>query len=150
MTSQPRKQTIAIHSLPNITKSKDNQTMKFTHLIQYNMRTIFLEILYTKCGGETVLRPFSKKSKLSISLNKQSQNYINFVFIVCRVDECRNILKLIRRLLAFTTYKPFLTNKNNFGSSLSTSFSACFLKKNIFLVIFHYLTEFHGLVIFTL
>ena len=53
MTSQPRKQTIAIHSLPNITKSKDNQTMKFTHLIQYNMRTIFLEILYTKCGGET-------------------------------------------------------------------------------------------------
>ena len=28
MTSQPGKQTIAIHILPNISRSKDNQTMK--------------------------------------------------------------------------------------------------------------------------
>ena len=32
MTSQPGKQTIAIHLLPNISRSKDNQTKKFGQL----------------------------------------------------------------------------------------------------------------------
>ena len=50
MTSQPGKQTIAIHILPNISRSKGNQTMKFGQLIEYNMRNIFLEKSYTKCG----------------------------------------------------------------------------------------------------
>ena len=36
------------------------------------MRNIFLEKSYTKCGGEANLRPFLKKSKFSISLDKQS------------------------------------------------------------------------------
>ena len=35
------------------------------------MRNIFLENSYTKCGGETVPRPFSKKSKLSLFLNQK-------------------------------------------------------------------------------
>ena len=43
MTSQPGKQTIAIHILTNISRSKGNQTMKFGQLIEYDMRTIFLE-----------------------------------------------------------------------------------------------------------
>ena len=42
MTSQPGKQTIAIHILPNILKSKGNQIMKFGQLIEYNMSNIFL------------------------------------------------------------------------------------------------------------
>ena len=70
MTSQPGWQTIAIHILPNISRSKDNQTMKFGQLIEYNMRNIFVEKSYTRCGGETISRPFSKKSKLSISLDQ--------------------------------------------------------------------------------
>ena len=69
MTSQPRKQEIAIHVLPNISRHKDNQTMEFAQLIEHNMRNIFPEKLYTKCGGETIPRPFSEKSKLRISLN---------------------------------------------------------------------------------
>ena len=28
--------------------------MKFGQLIEYNMRTIFVEKSYTKCGGETL------------------------------------------------------------------------------------------------
>ena len=44
--------------------------MKFGQLIEYNMRNIFVEKSYTKCGGETVPRPFSKKSKLSIFLDQ--------------------------------------------------------------------------------
>ena len=70
MTSQPGKQTIAIQILPNISKSKGNQTMKFGQLIEYNMKNSFVEKSYTNCDKETILRPFSKKSKLSISLDQ--------------------------------------------------------------------------------
>ena len=70
MRSQTRQQIIQIHILPNISRSKDNQTMKFGQLIEYNMRNIFLEKSYTKCGGETSPRPFSEKLKLSISLDQ--------------------------------------------------------------------------------
>ena len=34
------------------------------------MRNIFVEKSYTKCDGETIPRPFSKKSKLSIPLGQ--------------------------------------------------------------------------------
>ena len=40
MTSQPGKQTIAIHTLPNISRNKVNPTMRFGQLIEYNMRNI--------------------------------------------------------------------------------------------------------------
>ena len=70
MTSQPGKQTIAIHILPYIPRSKDNQTVKFGQLIEYNMRTVFLEKSYRECGGETSPKPYSKKSKLSIPLDQ--------------------------------------------------------------------------------
>ena len=56
--------------LPNISRSKGNQTMKFGQLIECNMRNIFLEKLYTKCGGETSPRPFSEQLKLSVSLDQ--------------------------------------------------------------------------------
>ena len=47
-------QTIAIDILPNILRSKCNQTMKFDQLIEYNMRNIFLEKSYTQCVGDTI------------------------------------------------------------------------------------------------
>ena len=42
---------------------------KFGQLIEYNMRNSFLEKLYKICGRETIPRPFSKLSKLRISLD---------------------------------------------------------------------------------
>ena len=60
MTSQPGKQTISIHILPNISRGKSNQTMKFDQLIEYNMRNIFIEKSYTKCHEESISRPFLK------------------------------------------------------------------------------------------
>ena len=47
MASQPGLQTIAIHILPNILQSKENQRMKFGQLIEYNKRNIVLQKL---CG----------------------------------------------------------------------------------------------------
>ena len=64
MTSQPGKQTNAIHTLPNISRINGNQTMKFGQLIEHNMRNTFLEKSYAKYGGETIPRPFSKKKKI--------------------------------------------------------------------------------------
>ena len=61
MTLQLGKQTIAIHILSNISRSKGNQTTKFSKLIEYNIRNIFLEKSHTKCGGETLPRPFFTK-----------------------------------------------------------------------------------------
>ena len=61
MTSQPDLQTIAKHILPNISRSKSNQTMKFGELIEYNMKNIFFQKSNTKSGGETSPRPFSEK-----------------------------------------------------------------------------------------
>ena len=61
MTSQTGQQIITVHILPNISRSKGNQTMKFGQSVEYNMRNIFLEKSYIKCGGEASLRPFYKK-----------------------------------------------------------------------------------------
>ena len=63
-----------IHILLNISKNKDNKTMKFSQLIEYNMRNIILEKSYTKCSGETSARSVSGKLKLSISLNHISEH----------------------------------------------------------------------------
>ena len=59
-----------MHILPNISRSKGNQTMKYGQLIECNMRNIFLEKLYTKYGRETSPRPFSEKLKFNISLDQ--------------------------------------------------------------------------------
>ena len=59
-----------IHILVNISRSNDNKTMKFGQLIKCNMRTIFFEKSFSKYGGKTIGRPFSKNSKLSTYLDQ--------------------------------------------------------------------------------
>ena len=49
-----------IQTFPNISRSKDNQTMKFGQLLEYNIRNIFLGKSHTKCDGEAIPRPLSK------------------------------------------------------------------------------------------
>ena len=44
--------------------------MKLDQVTEYNMRNIFFEKSYTKCAGEIIPTPLSKKSKLSISLDR--------------------------------------------------------------------------------
>ena len=43
MTSQYGIQTITLNILPDISKSKGNQAMKFDQLIEYYVRNIFFE-----------------------------------------------------------------------------------------------------------
>ena len=72
MTLQPDKQTIVIHILPNISRGKDNQLI--------SMRNTFLKKSYTKYGGETISRPSSKKSKLTISVDQYSLKFYTSCF----------------------------------------------------------------------
>ena len=43
MASQTGQQIMKIHMLPNISRSKGNQAMKFGQLVKYNVRNIFLQ-----------------------------------------------------------------------------------------------------------
>ena len=55
MTSQPGKQTILKYILPNISKSKGNQTMNFGQLIEKKPSWKI-----SKCSVVSIPRPFSK------------------------------------------------------------------------------------------
>ena len=63
MMSQPGSLAIAIHILTNISRSKGNQTVEPTQLMEYTIKHIFLEKSYTKFGRETIPSPFSKKNQ---------------------------------------------------------------------------------------
>ena len=64
MTSQPGKQTITIHILPNISRGKDNQTTKFGHL--FNVLNVFPQKSYRKWGKQTSARPIFVSRKCFI------------------------------------------------------------------------------------
>ena len=59
--------------------------MKFGQLIEHNMRNILINKSYTKCGGETIPRPFSKKSKFSISLDQSPKVLCNLFLLYAKV-----------------------------------------------------------------
>ena len=76
MTSQhgnKQFQYLYTSSMLNISRSKGNQRMKFGHLIEHNMRNIFLEKSCTKYGRGTIPRLFTETSKLNICLDQQSK-----------------------------------------------------------------------------
>ena len=79
MAAQHGNQTIAIHTLPYISRIKSNQTVKCGQLIEYDMRNIFLEKSNAKCGGETIPRSFPKNLNLNASLYQQPK-FLNCLF----------------------------------------------------------------------
>ena len=87
MTSQPGLQTVTIHILPNISRSEDNPATKFSQLIECNIEKSFLEKSYTKCGGETIPRTFSKKTKLSIFLNQQPKVLYSLLLLYAKLRD---------------------------------------------------------------
>ena len=58
-----------MHILTNISRGKGNQTMKLSQLINYETGNTFLKKSFRN-KGETIPEPFTKKSKLSISLDQ--------------------------------------------------------------------------------
>ena len=58
------------------------------------MGNIFLEKSYTKCGEEASPRPFSKKSKLSISVDQLSEMLHSLFLLYVQVEFYQKILQL--------------------------------------------------------
>ena len=87
MTSQSGQQLSAIHILPNISRSKGNQTMKFDQSIECNMKHIFPEKSCKKCGGEASPRPFSEKLKLRISLDQQPKAFYGLLLLYGKLSD---------------------------------------------------------------
>ena len=65
-----------------------------THITQYliklsqpdnEIRNIFLEKSYIKSGGETISRPFSKKSKLGVSLDQYPKIVCNLFLLYAKL-----------------------------------------------------------------
>ena len=104
MTSQPGRETITIHILPNISRSKGNQAMK--------------------CVGEIIPRPFSKNSKLGISL----------VSLVSYLSSLKFYTVCFYCMPIRGPCKAFLRNKKRSGTCLPPSFSADFWRKTFFLL----------------
>ena len=55
--------------------------MKFGQLIEYNLTNIFVEKSNKKCAPETIPRPLSKISKLSIFLDQKCK-VLNSLFLL--------------------------------------------------------------------
>ena len=71
------------------------------------MRNIFLEKSYRKCGAETIPRPFSKKSKLNISLDQQSEMLYSLFLLYVQGELYQNISKLKADHMLYAYIKLF-------------------------------------------
>ena len=118
--------------LTNISRSKDNRAMAFGPLIEYNMRNIFFEKWYTECSGETIPWPFSKKSKLSISLDQQSKVLYSLFLLCARLRTIKIYWNWATYHLLLPYMKLFFQSES--GTSLTVSFSASFFKKKKFIL----------------
>ena len=62
--------------------------------MERSIKNVFLEKSYTKCGEETSSRPFSKKSKLSLSLDQHSKVLYSLCLLYVQVKSYQKVLKL--------------------------------------------------------
>ena len=122
--------TITNHILPDISRSKGNQTITFCHLIDYNEKYFSWKIM-NKMWRRNWSQTLFKNSILSISLYHQCELYKNCFYCMPQVEDYQNILKLRCWPLAFSSYKAFLKHEKKFGTSFSASFSAWILRKDI-------------------
>ena len=67
------------YTLCDILKCKTNQKMKFGQLIEFNMRSIFIQKSCTKYTGNTIARPFLK-SRTWVYLWIKSLNFYTVYF----------------------------------------------------------------------
>ena len=96
MALQTEKQIITIRTLPNISRSNENQTMKFGPLI-YITREIFFLKNHAQNNEEKLVpknRNSLKKLKLSIPLDQQSEVSLSLFLLYVQVRNYQNILKL--------------------------------------------------------
>ena len=85
--------------------------MKFEQLVKYNMKNIFLQKSYTKCGEETIFPDPFLKTKIEYISASIVQTCIQFLFNIYQLEGYQKILELSCRPLAFSSHKAFSKNK---------------------------------------
>ena len=79
--------------MPNISRSKSNQTMKLGQLIEYNKRNIFIQKLRRKWGRETSSRPIFVFLKCIIwGKSKWSAAWLQYISIALNLGYNKNKL----------------------------------------------------------
>ena len=129
---------------------------KFQNLWRHHINHCTLEVVPLESlvvskwsGRETSPRPFSIKSKLSTSLDQQSEILYSLHLLYVQMENYQNMLKLGYWPLASISYKAFSKNKKRLETSLLASLYTWFFKKNFSHVTFYCQTTFHCLIVFT-
>ena len=103
-----------------------------------------LEKSYLKCGGETSLRPFSKRSIWSYLLIKSLRFYI-ICFVECSSLGQPKFIELRCWTLAFTSYKALQKKPANGQELVSLSFFLDEFQRKIFMLYFVVIRSCSGL-----
>ena len=98
---------MAIHILHNISRSKGNQAMKVGQLIEYNMRNVFVEKSYTKCAGESIPRPLSKKMKIKNISGSIVESIQQFLFYCMLIRELSKYSEIRLQTICFYLIQSF-------------------------------------------
>ena len=136
--------------MPNISRSKGNQTMKFDHL---------REQFFSKNNSQNVVEkllpdPFLNNQNWTyLWINNLKFHTVCFCFMqsgrLSNYIKTRYLIKTKLQTSCFYHEKGTKKTKKRSGTILPVSFSVWFLIKNISLVIFYLLTKFYCLVVFT-
>ena len=111
-------------NIPNISRSKGNHRMKFSQLIEYNMKnTFFLKNNTQNIVEKLFPEPLFEKIKIEHISWINSLKFQQFVFIVCQVQGYQNILKLSSDYSILFHIKSFLKKEKRSGTSFPASFS---------------------------
>ena len=110
--SQPGKQTITMHILPNISRSKGNKAIEFRRLIKYNIRNFFvLKNLTQNVVEKLIPETLFENSKLSISLYQYSKVLFFLVSLYAKLSAIKIYWNYCKPI-AFTSFNAFLRNGN--------------------------------------
>ena len=86
MTSSVGKQIITIHILPNISRSKGNQTMKFGQLVEYKVKNTFLQKSCKNEPGRLVPDFFCFFKKFYVTQKRVVNTLVSYILVVLDVD----------------------------------------------------------------
>ena len=134
ITSQPGKQAIATHILPNMSRSKSNHILKFGQLTEHNIKIVSLEN-YTLNVLEKLFPDLFLKIQKSAYLRINSLNFYKVCFY-CMISwelskYIGNILEVSCRPFTITSNKAFLKNKEVWNWCFYLIFCLIFEKKCI-------------------
>ena len=97
-----KKAMVNFNILPNVSRSKGNQVIRFGQLIKYSMRNIFLQKSCRKWGRGTSSRPLFVFQKSFIQgWSKWSASYFSFILVDHNLD-----MQLKTNYITFQTVDP--------------------------------------------